>query len=145
MKALVIYDTNFGNTKMVADHLANQLGEGARSISVNDFRDDDLTGIELLVVGSPIVGWKPTEKMGQFLEGLGRDRLKGIKTVAFDTRVKMFISGDAGKKISQALTKAGAEIILGPQAFYVGGKEGPILDGELEKTAEMAKLIKSKL
>jgi flavodoxin len=56
MKALVIFDTNYGNTKLVADSIAGQLGEGARSASVKDLRDSDLAGIGLLVVGSPIIG-----------------------------------------------------------------------------------------
>lgn len=56
MKALVIFDTNYGNTKFVADSIAGELGEGARSVSVKDLRDSDLAGIGLLVVGSPIIG-----------------------------------------------------------------------------------------
>lgn len=56
MKTLVIFDTNYGNTKLVADSIAGQLGEGARSVSVEDLRDSDLAGIGLLVVGSPIIG-----------------------------------------------------------------------------------------
>ena len=56
MKTLVIFDTNYGNTKFVADSIAGELGEGARSVSVKDLRDSDLAGIGLLVVGSPIIG-----------------------------------------------------------------------------------------
>jgi len=145
MKALVIFDTNYGNTKLVADSIAGQLGEGARSVSVKDLRDSDLAGIGLLVVGSPIIGWKPSERMGNFLAGLSKGRLKGMKAAAFDTRVKMFISGDAAKKISRALNNFGAEIIVRPQAFYVRGKEGPLLDGEIERAKDWARSIRTKI
>ncbi len=145
MKAVVIYDTTFGNTKLIADSIADQLGEGVKSISVKDIKNSDLVGIELLVVGSPIIAWKPSENMGKFLATLVRDQLKGIKAIAFDTRVKLFVSGDAAKKISKVLANSGAEIIADPQAFYVRGKEGPLLDREIEKAKDWAKLIKSKI
>ena len=67
-----------------------------------------------------------------------KDRLKGIKAATFDTRVKIFIHGDAAKKISQKLKEAGAEIITEPLAFYVRGKEGPLFEGEKEKAMEWA-------
>ncbi|MGB9597291.1 MAG: flavodoxin family protein [Candidatus Poribacteria bacterium] len=142
MKALVIFDTNFGNTKMIAESIAKELGNDAKAISVSDFNIKELDGINLLVVGSPIIGWRPSERMGKFLESLAKDQLKGIKAIAFDTRVKLFIHGDAAGKISKKLEEAGAEIISKPMAFFVKGKEGPLLDGEIEKATEWAKRLK---
>ena len=95
MKALVIYDSNLGNTKLIAETIAAGLGEGTCSLSVVNVKADDLMGVGLLVVGSPIVGWKPTERMQQFLAGLKPGQLTGIKATTFDTRVKLFIHGDA--------------------------------------------------
>lgn len=142
MKALVLYDSNFGNTKIIADKVANELG--ANGISISAFSVDDLEGVELLVVGSPIIGWKPTEKTAEFLESLKKDQLVGIKATTFDTRVKLFIHGDAKDKIAKILENAGAKIIAQPNAFYVQGKEGPLLAGEVEKASGWAKDIKSK-
>ena len=145
MKALVIFDTNYGNTKLVADAVAGELGEGARAISVKDIKDADLAGIGLIVVGSPIIGWKPSEGMGRFLESLGKGRLEGIKAAAFDTRIKKFVSGDAARKISGGLTRAGADVVAKPQPFYVKGKEGPLFDGEIDRAREWAKSLKTKI
>lgn len=142
MKALVIFDTNFGNTKMIAETIAKELGNDTKAISVSDFNIKDLEGIELFVVGSPIIGWRPSERMGKFLDSLTKDQLKGIKATAFDTRVKLFIHGDAAGKISKKLDEAGAEIIAKPMAFFVKGKEGPLLDGEIEKAIQWAKRLK---
>jgi hypothetical protein len=80
--------------------------------------------------------------MGKFLSNLKEDKLKGIKVTSFDTRVKLFIHGDAMNKILSNLKNVGAEVISEPQAFYVGGKQGPLLDGEDEKAVEWAKLLK---
>jgi flavodoxin len=143
MKALVLYDTNFGNTKVIAETIVKELWNDTKAIPVSDFDVREINGLDLLIVGSPIVGWKPSEKMEAFLATLGKDQLKGIKAATFDTRVKIFIHGDAAKKISQKLKEAGAEIITDPQAFYVRGKEGPLFEGEKEKTTKWAKTLKA--
>jgi flavodoxin len=143
MKALVIFDTSFGNTKIIAETIARELGNDTKAVLVSDFDINELGGIDLLVVGSPIIGWKPSERMDKFLASLSKDQLKGIKAATFDTRVKIFFHGDAAKKIAQALKKAGAEIIVSPQAFLVQGKEGPLIDGEIEKAKEWANTIKT--
>jgi len=145
MKALVIFDTNFGNTKIIAEAIAKELGNDSRSVLVSEFDAKELEGIDLLIVGSPIMGWRPSERMGKFLAGLSKDQLKGIKAATFDTRVKIFFHGDAAKKISQKLKEAGAEIIFDPQAFLVKGKEGPLMDGETAKATEWAKAISSRV
>ena len=145
MKSLVIFDTNFGNTKEIAETIAKGLGSDSKAISVTDFDNSELEGTNLLVVGSPIIGWRPSEKMGKFLASLSKDQLKGFKAVTFDTRVKIFFHGDAAKKISQKLKNAGAEIIVEPQVFYVKGKEGPLLEGEIEKAIEWAKMLNDRL
>lgn len=141
MKALVVFDSNLGNTKKIAETIAKELGEDTKAISVSDFDNKDLKGIDLIIAGSSIIAWKPTEKMDKFLSDLDKDQLKGIKAATFDTRVKIF-HGDAAKKISQKLIEAGAEIVGKPQAFFVKGKEGPLVDGEIEKATKWAKSIK---
>ncbi|MHB1377117.1 MAG: hypothetical protein ACYCXB_06800 [Candidatus Humimicrobiaceae bacterium] len=73
----------------------------------------ELEGVDLLAAGSPIIGWKPSEKIGNFLTSIGRDKLKGLKATTFDMRVKIF-HGGAAKKISQKLIEAGAEIVGEP-------------------------------
>jgi len=145
IKALVIFDTTFGNTKTIAEAIAKELGSGAKAMQASSVSASELKGLDLLVAGSPIIGWKPSEKMEAFLNGLANEQLKGTKAVAFDTRVKIFIHGDAARKISERLEAAGAEIVSKPQMFYVKGREGPLFDGEVEKSVEWAKSIKSQL
>jgi len=143
MKALVIFDSNFGNTKIIAETISRGLGKDAKVLSVSDFNKNELEGIDLLVVGSPIIGWKPSEKMEKFLAGLSSDQLKGLKAATFDTRIKLFISGDASKKIAKELKRAGAEIVVKPQAFLVKRTKGPLFNGEIEKATEWATSIKT--
>ncbi len=143
MKIMVIYDSTFGNTKTIADTIAKELGNDVQALSVSDLKENSLDGIEFLVVGSPIIAWKPSERMGMFLSNIPQGRLKGVKAAAFDTRVKLFIHGDAVEKIALALTEAGAEMIGESNMFYVKGKEGPLYKGETEKAIQWAKKLRS--
>lgn len=142
MKALVIYDSNFGNTKKIAESIAEKLGKGVKVLHVSDFSKKELEGTELLVVGSPVNGWRPTERINNFLASFSKVQLEGIKAASFDTRMKSFLSGSASSKISSRLQKAGAEIIAEPQAFIVKGSKGPLSDGEIEKAAKWAESLK---
>jgi flavodoxin len=142
MKTLVIYDSAFGNTKKIAEAIAKTLDGEAKL--VGDFQKSDLKGIELLVVGSPINGWMPLPSVMAFLNSFGSDDLKALKATAFDTRVKLFIHGDAKEKIAKNLERAGADIVIKPEAFYVKGKDGPLFDGELERASTWAKTLDEK-
>lgn len=62
MKNLVIYDSMYGNTKKIAESIAAVLGNSTRVVMVDQVKKNDLAGLGLLVVGSPILGWKPSKK-----------------------------------------------------------------------------------
>jgi flavodoxin len=144
MKALVVYDSIYGNTKKIAETIAAELGKGVKTVPVSDFNNQDLAGIDLLVVGSPILGFRPSEKTGKFLSCLRAGQLKDVKATAFDTRVRIFFHGDAAKKIAESLKKAGAEIIAEPCGFIVEGREGPLANDAVAKAKEWAASIKVK-
>lgn len=64
MKTLVVYDSKFGNTKLIADKICMTIG--GKTVYVQDFKKTDLEGIELLIAGSPINSWKPTSGIIDF-------------------------------------------------------------------------------
>lgn len=141
MNTYVIYDSYFGNTKIIAETIAKELGNGTKISSVKDFDINEIDKVDLLVLGSPIRGWKPTENIENFLNSL--KNLEKINAATFDTRVRIFFHGDAAKAMSKKLKELGAEIIIPPQFFEVKGKEGPLFEGEIEKAVKWAKLIKN--
>lgn len=153
MKALVIYDSLYGNTEKIARTIADTLGaHGEVSIlQVGDVKMEQLAGLDLLVVGSPTQQFKPTAAIKDFLKRIPANALKGLKVAAFDTRltqsnidgtpvlpffVKIF--GFAGEPIAKELKKKGGELIAPPEGFHVGGMEGPLKDGELERASDWA-------
>ena len=145
MRARVVYDTNYGNTRIIAEVIAQELGRETSILSVADVTETSLDGVDVLVVGCPINGWRPTEKMQAFLKGLAPGSLTGVRAAAFDTRVKLFIHGDAAGKISQALQRAGATIVAKPQGFVVAGTEGPLAPGQTDKAGAWAAFIGTEL
>jgi flavodoxin len=146
MKAYVVYDSAYGNTKAVADAVVEGLKPlHATAVSVTDFNPATMSGGDLLVLGSPINGWRPTTKITELLAQLGHGKLQGINAAAFDTRIRFFIHGDAARKMTKLLKEGGATIISDPAPFYVRGTEGPLRSGELEKAASWAKTLATAL
>lgn len=138
MKTLVIYDSAFGNTKLVAESIAKEIN--ADIVHVSDATSQKCKSYELLIVGSPIQGWQPLPAMADFLESIPAKTFSGIKSATFDTRVNLFIHGDATEKMAAKLASAGAEVI-GTNYFYVKGQKGPIKPGETERAVAWGKSL----
>ena len=154
MKTLIIYDSYFGNTKAVALAICEAFEPGeCKSIHVNEFDKADLNGIELLIVGSPTRGFKPTKAIKSFLNHLPAGELKGVKIMAFDTRVdtkdinNKFLNimvkgfGYAAEPIAKKLAAKGGELVKPAEGFFVRDSEGPLRDGETERAAMWAQNI----
>ena len=72
MQALVVYDSKFGNTRQVAVAITETLGAGAHVRHVAEVETDDLRGLDLLVVGSPTQGGRPTKAIQALLKEVRR-------------------------------------------------------------------------
>ena len=143
-KIIVLYDSGFGNTKQIAQAIADGVGDSASLLHVSEFTTGHLNNVSAIIAGSPINGFMPTEKMQTALKLIPAGGLKGVKAASFDTRMHVWIHGDAAKKISKRLAAAGAEIISEPMFFYVTGKEGPLAEGEIERAKAWGrKLVES--
>ena len=153
MKALVLYDSKFGNTEKIAQAIGAALAaKGEVAVArVSDARREHLVGVSLLVVGSPTWGGRPTPAINQWLKNLPSHGLEGVKVAAFDTRGDMSqvtsrfvhwlvgLVGFAAAPISARLKKKGGTVAVAPEGFIVLDREGPLKDGELERAAEWAR------
>ncbi|MBK8986168.1 MAG: flavodoxin domain-containing protein [Chloroflexi bacterium] len=145
MKALVVYDSVFGNTEKVAQAIAAALQTTA--VPVGQAAPDQLEGLDLLIVGSPTRSFRPTEGASQLLNALSKNHLAGAGVAAFDTRIDLttidssvfrFIvdkGGYAANTIGKMLEKKGGRLLASPEGFLVTGEQGPLKDGELERAA----------
>ncbi len=155
MKALVIYDSVFGNTEQVAQTMGEALSAQTEVTTsrVTDVSPEQLTEAQYLIVGSPTRGFQPTADTKKLLKSLPTNGLQGVRVAAFDTRVSVedansFVFGIlvkffgyGAKPIANLLKKAGGELIMPPEGFLVEGTEGPLKDGELERAADWARQI----
>ena len=146
MKILILYDSFFGNTKKLAEEVKELLKE-EHSASLKNVRDTEVSEISeygLLIAGSPTRAFRPSENFKPFLKGINKTEFKGKKFMAFDTGIPRedvpgFVSfliklfGYASTSIHKKLLKKGGIPIAAPETFFVGGKEGPIKDGEIKR------------
>lgn len=144
MKALVIYDSLYGNTEQIAKAIGGGLGTEAKAVRVGQASAADFASYDLIVIGSPTQGGRPMPAMKAFLDNMPADALKNKKAAAFDTRGKTWIVkifGWAATRIAEALTAKGAVLVALPEGFFVKATKGPLVDGELERAAAWAKDI----
>ncbi len=152
MKILVVYDSVFGNTEQVAQAIGRALGAPGQAtmVKVGSLALEQLRGVELLVVGSPTRGFRPTPATTDFLGKIPARSLQGIRVAAFDTRIavkevnnailSLFVRlfGYAARPMADKLVQKGGQLALPPEGFYVKGSEGPLKEGELERAATWA-------
>ena len=150
MKVLIIYDSIFGNTEQITQAIGNALGsqKDVEILRVSNVKPEQLTGLKLLIVGSPTRGGRPTSAIKDFLEKVSGPAIRGINVAAFDTRSSMRwvgIFGYAAGRIADSLKRNGGTLIVPPEGFFVKGREGPLKEGELERASSWAKeIVKSK-
>ena len=91
MRALVVYDSAFGNTEKVAQAMGEALGSQAdvEVLRVTDVRPEQLKGLNVLIVGSPTQAFQPLPAIKGFLRSIPTQGLAGVKVAAFDTRLSM--------------------------------------------------------
>jgi flavodoxin len=142
MKTLVVYDSLYSNTKAVAQAVGEAIPGEVKVVHVGEANASEVAAYELLVVGAPTHGAKPSPKMKEFLDQIQPPALKGINVAGFDTRMKnrlILLFGTAAPKIAKALKQKGGTLVGSAEGFFVTGGEGPLKDGERERAAAWAK------
>jgi len=144
MKVLVIFDSVYGNTQKVAEAIGGAIVGEVKVVRASQIDTDCPGQVDLLAVGAPTQGGRPTQPVLGFLAKVPEAVVKDTKVAAFDTRyagrfVKIF--GFAADRIAEALVAKGGKLIAPPEAFFVTGKKGPLKEGELERAASWARKI----
>jgi flavodoxin len=154
MKTLILFDSFFGNTEQIARTIGQQFeGEQSKTMRISEVKSEDMDDVNLLIIGSPTRGFRPTEATNAFLKDKLPKDLSGINVAVFDTRIaletiksKAFrfmvnTGGYAASTMAKKLTKKNASLIASPEGFLVTGEEGPLKEGELERAAEWGRQL----
>ncbi len=160
MRAVVVFESMFGNTEKIARAIADGVrsGLGAPPADVTvlevgkapDRLDDE---VSLLVAGGPTHAFGMTrpntrddarKRVGdtvvsrgiglrEWLDSVAIDR-SDVATATFDTRVDKVrrLPGSAARGAAKVLRRRGHVVLVPPQSFYVRDIEGPLSDGEVD-------------
>jgi hypothetical protein len=159
MRALVIYESMYGNTHVVADHIATGMRDSMPDVEVVPLDDATaavVAGADVLVVGGPThmhgmtsersrqtaveaVAKQDDVELDENAPGPGLrdwfDELEGAGIfAAFDTRIDApaLLTGRASHGIAHRLRRHGYREVLPPESFLVD-KHNHLLDGEPER------------
>ncbi len=158
MKALIVYDSKFGNTEKIARAIGeaiNPLGE-VEVAKAGDANASELSSINFLIVGSPTHAGGATRAIKEFLRKIPANALKNVRVASFDTRfsakdkgigarIVLGILRYAAGRIANILEYKGGYLAIVPEGFIIEDSEGPLKKGELERAAIWAKgIIESK-
>ena len=152
MRALILVESYFGNTRAVADAVAEGLSPmvSADVVEIPDAPETIESTVDLLVVGGP------THALGMSRPATRQDAVRqaelsssptvGVRewlsaargvpayAAAFDTRIdKGWVPGSAAKGIAKALRGLGGTLVVKAESFKVTGTPGPLADGELDR------------
>ena len=154
MRALVVYESMFGNTEAVAraiaDGLRGEMDVDLREVSRAPAPVTDL--VDLIVVGGPTHAFsmtRPSTRAQALIQGathgkqdIGlREWLNHLRSgphselvAAFDTRVDKarWLPGSAAKKAAKVAHDLGYTP-AGRQSYYVADTSGPLMPGELDR------------
>lgn len=145
MNALVVYDSQFGNTEKVALAIADALrafGQ-ARAVHADPAHPVELNGLDLLVVGGPTQNMGATSGIRSIIEKLSPAQLRAVSVACFDTRYRQsqLFTGSAAAAMVKILQKRGVTPVAPAESFFVSRKAGPLVDGELDRAAAWARTL----
>lgn len=135
-KAIVLFDTKFGNTEKIAKALAlgmEKQGINVDCINVENAQIDKLSEYDLIAIGGPTHGFGMSAPMKTFIKKLENLNLRNKSAFAFDTRTGSRFWGSAAKGIEKRLKGIGMVIVKPRSSAIVKGLKGPLQEGAEKK------------
>jgi hypothetical protein len=168
MRALVVYESMYGNTRAVATYVAAGLGatHEVTLMPVNRVGPEAAAGADLIVAGAPThMHGIPTINSRRMAVGAARKPGSGLDldpdadgpglrawldqldaervlAAAFDTRLSGLpvLTGRASRKIARLLSRRGCRVLLAPESFLVSG-QNKLLEGETARAVAWGALL----
>ena len=156
MKGIVIYDTSYGNTKKIAETVAETLKESGIEVNlfyVKDVKKLSAKDYSFLIIGSPTKFGTMSLTVRFFLGKVKSEEWINKSFATFDTENPENIERSriekkewsAAEKIAEKLREKKMKQLLPVLKALVLGQKGPLVKGEVERTKDYAKQLANKL
>jgi len=150
-KVIVVYESKYGNTKLVAEKIAEGMREvGGIETVISELKEFELNKIaeyDVILIGSPNHYGGPTKSIREFIDKLEKLNLERIHFAVFDTYLGKVFFEKAVKKMEKRINQKAPELkqIAPGLSIAVEGLKGPIVEGELPKCKEFGNKIAARL
>jgi len=156
MKGIVVYDTSYGNTKKIAETIAETLKESGIEVDlfyVKDVKKLSAKDYDFFVLGSPTKFGTMSFAIKFFLGKVKIEEWMNKPFVAFDTENPENIERarlenkewSAAEKIAQKLREKKMNQLLPVLKALVLDQKGPLVEGEVDRTKDYARQLAAKL
>jgi menaquinone-dependent protoporphyrinogen IX oxidase len=148
--AVVVYDSVHGNTRRIAEAVAEGVRDGGpvQLVAAADADPARLRDARAVVLGCPTHAFSFSPAMKAFVAGLAPGTLAGVPVAVFDTRFEVdempswvlrLVVRAIGRRawaatgLRRVAARAGATDLGEPVGFIVRDTEGPLADGEIDR------------
>jgi menaquinone-dependent protoporphyrinogen IX oxidase len=156
MKGIVVYDTSYGNTKKIAETVAETLKESGIEVDlfyVKDVKKLSAKDYDFFVLGSPTKFGTMSFAVKFFLGKVKSEEWMNKPFAAFDTENPENIEKaraekkewSAAAKIAERLKDKKMNQLLPVLKALVLGQKGPLVEGEIGRTKDYANELATKL
>ena len=151
MKGIVIYDTSYGNTKKIAETIAETLKESGIEVDLFDVKDVKKLSAKdynFLVLGSPTRFGTMSFAIRGFLGKVKSEEWMNKPFAVFDTENPENLEKkewSAAEKIAEKLREKKMNQLLPVLKALVLGQKGPLVEGEVDRTKDYASELATKL
>ncbi|HYI32670.1 MAG TPA: flavodoxin domain-containing protein [Glaciibacter sp.] len=157
MRAVVVYESTYGNTRHVAEAIAEGLGDSATVdvVPVSSAGEVNFSNLDLLVVGAPThvhddaqgtgdgttasddLVLEPGVTVSGIREWLTSQRGAKGRAATFDTRIEgtTVMTEPASQRLADLFSDSQFELVAGPESFLVDD-EARLRPGEEERARQ---------
>jgi flavodoxin len=163
MKALVVYESMFGNTEQIARAVADGLGESVdvQLVEVSHAPGEPAPDLALIVAGGPTHAFSMSREntradainrgadegerefgLREWMAALPSGHL-AAKIATFDTKIESmrYVPGSAAKAAAKTAHRHGYQSAAKAESFYVRDVDGPLVEGEIDRARAWARQL----
>ncbi len=139
VRAIVIYESKYGNTRLVAEKIAGGIRQASgvepEVWERKEVNPEGLTEFDAIIIGSPNHMGNATRGIRKFIDGLAGFTFEREKLAAvFDTYIGRDLEKAVRKMEKQMADKAPSlSLAASGLSIRVEGMKGPIAEGELPR------------